>query len=246
LNVPGSASLGNFGLLAGARRPQRLSFLDGDGTVVTLSMKGPGSGQAFSDGASLDLILSGVNNSSVVITTAGGDGRVALRNLRADGGLKVITAKTTDVAGTFSVDGNLGKVSLGNLTGTLAASGAIASMAFAGDAMGTVMSGADYGTDGEAGGAGAAADSFGAGRIGKIAVTGTALGATFAAGVDPVDQTLLDGDDTLVGGAASSIGAVTVKQGADPSTRFIAGAFARRAKLPQPVDPLLDPRFMRL
>jgi uncharacterized delta-60 repeat protein len=246
LNVPGSGSLGNFGTVAGQRKPQKLSFPDADGTIVTLSMKGPGTGQAFFDGSAIDLTLSGVNNSTLVITTAGGDGpRHAPQ--RADGRrAQGPHRKTTDLAGTFSVLGALGKVSLGTLTGTLAASGPIGSATFAGDVKGNVFSGANYGVNGRLGGTGDAADTFSQGRIGKVTVAGAAVGATFAAGVDPVNQKLLDGNDTVIGGAASSIGTVTIKQGADPSTRFIAGSFGKKAKLPQPVDPLTDPRFMRL
>ncbi len=246
LNVPGSGLLGTFGQVGG-KKGRKLTFQDADGTVVTISMKGAGAGQAYYDGSSLDLILTGVNNSSLVLTTKGGDGRVSLRNVQADGGLKAVSGKTTSVAGTFAVtSGNVGKVSLGNLTGTLAVAGSIASLVFAGDVKGTVLSGASYGVNGKPGGSGTATDSYAQGRIGKISVAGSLVGATFAAGLDPVNAKLLDGNDQLVGGSASSIGAVAVKGGADASTRFVAGAFAKKVKLPQPVDPLTDARFLRL
>jgi hypothetical protein len=109
-----------------------------------------------------------------------------------------------------------------------------------------VLSGANYGVNGKPGGSGTAADTFGQGRIGKVTVAGALVGATFAAGVDPVNANLLDGNDKLVGGTSSFIGAVAVKKGTDQSTRFVAGAFANRAKLPQAIDTAEDPRFMRL
>lgn len=248
LNVPGSGLLRTFGQ-NGAKRAKPVQFADADGTVVTISMKGPGAGQVFHDGATLDLVLSGVNNSSIVIKTSGGtDGRVVFRNVQADGTIKSINAKTTDVTGTFAVTngGGLGKVSIGTLTGTLASAGPITSLAFAGDVRGKVFSGANYGVNGKAGGTGTAADTFAAGRIGKVTVAGNTVGATFAAGVDPVNSRLLDGNDILVGGSSSSIGTIAVKKGADASTRFVAGAFAKKAKLPKPVDTSNDPRFMQL
>ena len=248
LNVPGSGSLGTFGQVAGSKKGTKLSFMDADGTVVTISMKGAGTGQAFYDGSSLDLVLSGVSNSSLVVRTRGGsDGRTTLRHVQADGALKSVSAKTTDLSGTFAVtNGGLGKVSVGTLTGTLASAGSITSLAFAGDVRGKVFSGANYGVNGKAGGSGTAADSFAAGRIGKVTVAGTAVGATFAAGVNPVNSRFLDGNDVLVGGTDSSIGTISVRRGADASTRFVAGAFGKRAKLPQAVDPTTDPRFMVL
>jgi hypothetical protein len=109
-----------------------------------------------------------------------------------------------------------------------------------------VLSGASYGVNGKPGGTGSAADSFAAGRIGKVTVAGSLVGATFAAGVNPVNQNLLDGNDQLIGGTASFIGPIAVKQGTDPSTRFVAGAFAKKAKLPQAVDPMQDAHFMVL
>jgi uncharacterized delta-60 repeat protein len=248
LNVPGSGSLGTFGQVPGSRKGTKLSFMDADGTIVTISMKGAGTGQAFYDGASLDLVLTGVSNSSLVIKTRGGsDGRTTLRNVQADGTLKSINAKTTDLAGTFAVTGGgLGKVSVGALTGTLASAGSIASLVFAGDVRGKVFSGANYGANGKAGGTGTAADSFAAGRIGKVTVNGQTVGATFAAGVNPVNSRFLDGNDVIVGGADSSIGTISVKQGADASTRFVAGAFAKAKLAGNTVDPSSDPRFMVL
>jgi uncharacterized delta-60 repeat protein len=250
LNVPGSALVGTFGQTgdpAAGRRGKRLSFVDADGTAVTISLKGAGSGQVFSDGGSVDVMLSGVSNGALVITARGGaDGRLTVRNLQSDGPLKSIVGKAVDLTGTMSVNGGIGKGSLGNLTGTIAAAGPIGSMLFAGDVKGTVLSGANYGVNGAPGGTGTAADGFGEGRIGKLTVAGAMVGATIAAGVDPVDNRMLDGDDRLVGGANSSIGVVTVKKGADAATRFVAGAFAAKAKLPTLVKPLEDPRFMLL
>jgi uncharacterized delta-60 repeat protein len=248
LNVPGSGSLGTFGVVPGVKGSKKLMFQDADGTIVTIALKGKGTGQAFYDGTSLDLILSNSAGSSLAIATSGGsDGRATLRNVQADGALKAVSAKTTDLSGTFSVvGGGINKVSIGTVTGTFAVAGPIGSFASSGDVKGKVLSGASFGVGGKAGGTGSAADTFSQGRIGKIAVAGTTVGATFAAGVDPVDQKLLNGDDHLVGGSSSAIGSVAIKGGADASTRFVAGSFAKKVKLPQAIDPLQDPRFMLL
>ena len=247
LNVPGSSLVGTFGQTGVSGKGKKLPFMDADGTVVTISIKGAGTGQVFSDGGAVDIMLSGVSNSSLVITAKGGaDGRFTVRNIQSDGPLKSVSAKTVDVTGTFSVNGAVGKASMGNLTGTLAAAGPITSVLFNGDVKGRVLSGANYGVNGAPGGTGSAADGYGAGRIGKLTVAGSMTGATVAAGVDPVDSQFLDADDRLVGGAASSIGVVTVKGGADASTRFVAGAFGPKAKLPKPILTADDPRFMLL
>lgn len=248
LNTPGASLIGTFGgASATSRKGKRLSFMDADGTVVTMSIKGPGAGQAFATGSHVDVVLSGAADSALVVTAKGGtDGRFVVRNVQSDGGLRTVTGKTMDLAGTFAVNGGIGKASLGRLTGTLAASGPITALLFSGDVSGRVLSGASFGVNGQPGGAGSAADGFGQGRIGKLVVAGQMVGATVAAGVDPVDGQLLDNDDQLLGGAASAIGPVTVKRGADASTRFVAGAFAPKVKLPRPVNPLDDPRFMLL
>jgi hypothetical protein len=248
LNVPGSGALGTFGVVPGVKGSKKLMFQDADGTVVTISLKGKGTGQAFFDGTTLDLVLANAAGNSLTITTSGGsDGRTTVRNVQADGALKGVTAKTTDLTGTFSVvGGGINKVSIGTLTGTFAVAGPIGSFASSGDVKGKVLSGASFGVGGKAGGTGSAADTFSQGKIGKIAVAGTTVGATFAAGVDPVDAKLLNGDDHLVGGSSSAIGSVAIKGGADASTRFVAGSFAKKVKLPQTTDPLNDPRFMLL
>jgi uncharacterized delta-60 repeat protein len=248
LNTPGATLLGTFGGASSTnRKGSKLSFMDADGTVVTMSLKGPGTGQAFATGSTVDVVLSGTADGALVVTAkGGGDGRFAVRNVQSDGGLKTVTGKTMDVGGTFAVNGAIGKASLGRLTGTLAASGPITALLFSGDVTGRVLSGANFGVNGQPGGTGSAADGFGQGRIGKLTVAGQMVGATVAAGVDPVDGQMLDNDDKLVGGTASAIGPVTVKRGADASTRFVAGAFAPKVKLPKPVNPLEDARFTLL
>lgn len=73
-----------------------------------------------------------------------------------------------------------------------------------------IMAGAYLGDDGLLGGTGTAADTYGAGTIGSINVFHNIAGVTIAAGLDPVDGILNNGNDQLVGGTTSSIGSITV------------------------------------
>src|SRR5204863_5222284 len=121
LNVPGSGLLGTFGAHNGRNR--KLSFVDADGTKVTMTLKGGGMAKAFYDGSKVDLLLSGTGGkSALTVKTIGGDGRVNLRNIQADGGLKNMKAKTADLSGTMYMGGELGKIEVGTVTGTLATS----------------------------------------------------------------------------------------------------------------------------
>jgi uncharacterized delta-60 repeat protein len=246
LNVPGSGLVGRFGQIG--NRNRRLSFVDADGTVVAVALRGGGSGQVFYDGTNIDLVLSGTagGGSTLAIKGTGGDGRVALRNLLGDGGLRLVNAKTTDLTGTFATAGDVGRASLGTVTGTFSAGESIGVLVLNGDLnAGRVLAGANLGSDGLSGGDGSAADIFSAASIGSLIVKGSANAAMVAAGVDPVNGVYLDADDQVLGGTASSIGSVSIKGTTDPSTRFVAGAFGR-ARLPQPVDPAKDPRFQIL
>jgi uncharacterized delta-60 repeat protein len=243
--VPGSGKLGEFGSIGGKGR--KLTFFDNDGTKVTLSLKGGGSGEALYDGNALDLVLQGTGpGSTLSVVGRGGDRRVALGNLRTDGALRAFSGKSTDLSGTFSVRGGVAKASLGKIAGTFASGGPVASLTVAGDVTGaTVLSGANLGADGHLGGTGEALDVFTAGSFGKIVVGGAASASTFGAGLNPVNGAFLDGNDTVVGGSASVIVSVTVKGSTDASSKFVAGAFGR-ARLPEAADPLNDPRFLIL
>ncbi len=245
LNVPGSGLVGRFGQLG--RRNAKIAFVDADGTAVTVTLKGGGTGQVFSDGTHIDLVLSGsAGGSSVSIKARGGDGRVTLRNVQGDGGLKAFSAKAADLTGTFSSGGDVGKVALGTVTGTFATAGSIQAVTLSGDLnAGRILAGAKLGSDGLSGGDGSAADTFTAATIGAVNVKGSANAALVTAGVDPRNGVFLDADDQVVGGAASVVRSVLVKGAVDPSTRFVAGGFGR-ARVPQTIDPGADPRFQVL
>jgi hypothetical protein len=84
---------------------------------------------------------------------------------------------------------------------------------------------------------------FGAGSIGNVHVTGVISSSFIGAGVNPVDGTLGNGNDTSAG--ASLIKTIFAKGGADAATRFEASAFGT-AHLPTKVVATTDPRFIVL
>ena len=105
-----------------------------------------------------------------------------------------------------------------------------------------ILAGANLGADGAVGGSGADSDTYGAGAIGSVKIAGAITSSFIGAGVDPVDQTFGNADDTLAGTAASdSIKSITAKS-ADQATRFEAGAFGK-ALLPKTINVTQDPRF---
>jgi len=244
LNVPGSGLLGRFGAVDGKNK--KLRFIDSDGTVITLNLKG-GSGQAYYDGSSVDLVLSGVNdNSRLKVNTAGGDGRLRLRNVKVDGALKNITAPTADLTGTFWVGGNVSKLSFGTVGGTIAASGSIGTLLIGGNAdRATVLAGAHLGSDYRLGGTGASADTFSTASINKIDVRGEAIGSLFGAGLNRGNNVFLDNDDTVEGGDTSRINLIRVRKGIDATTRFVAG-FVGKVRTSTPIDLAEDDRFVVL
>src|SRR5204863_488514 len=84
-------------------------FADDDGTKVTISLTGGGTGKAFYDGTNVDLLLTGTGDASnLSVRTIGGDGKVAVRNIQSDGGLHAVNARAATLAGTLWTAGNIG------------------------------------------------------------------------------------------------------------------------------------------
>jgi uncharacterized delta-60 repeat protein len=239
LNVPGSGNLGQFGTVAGKNR--KLTFTDADGTKTTLSLKG-GTATALYNGSTLDLIVTGSSlGSSLSIKGKGGDGRTTLGNIRTDGSLKSFSAKTGDIEGTMYVAGELKALSIGTLSGNVAAAANIDSASFGGDLAGAkLLAGANLGTDALIGGGD---DTFAAAIIGKMSVKGAVAASIVGAGFDPVDGDFTNGG-LVVGGPASVIKSISVKKAVDAASRFFAGAFGK-IKAPGKVT-LPDERFQVL
>lgn len=221
-----------------------LSYTTPSGARVSFRLRG-GQGFALLDGNNnLSLHLSGTNaRSSLAISASGGSGRVTLGNVLVNGSIGSVVASNVDLAGTFSVQGAAGQVTLGNVAGgTLAATGNLGNITLAALSAGRILSGANPGGDGVFAGASDADDTFGAGSIRSVRVRGAITGSVVGAGVNPVDGVFGDGNDQIVGGTVSSIGSIAAGS-ADANTRFEAGAFGK-ARLPSPVTPASDPRFV--
>jgi hypothetical protein len=244
LNVAGAGTLGNFGAISGKNR--NLVFVSSDGTRVSISLKGGGSGQALYDGTQVDLVLTGTSAKSVLaINCAGGTKHVTLGNVRSDGAMRAINAASANLAGTLFIDGNARSILLGSVSGadgagTIATAGSIGSLLIATTLTSAqILAGADFGSAGVSG----ADNTYDAASIGRIGVGGKVTASTIAAGVNPEDGIYLNGNDQLVGTpSADSIGSVTVRGGTDDITRFEAGAFGN-ARLPHGVDIATDSRF---
>lgn len=236
INVPGSGRVGAFGTVNG--KSTKLTFTDSDGTVVTIALKN-GSGSALYDGVNLTLKLTTDASSALAVTGKGGDGRVRIGDIQTNGAMSSVNAKTSDVFGTASVRGALGKLDLGTLSGVLAAAGNIGNATFRGDLAGaTVVAGADLGADALIGGGD---DVYASASITKFNVAGTVAASVVGAGLDPVDGIFINGG-VVVGGPASLIKTIVVKRVVDGASRFIAGAFGN-IKAPNKIDPAADPRF---
>ncbi len=91
-----------------------LSFTDADGTLVTVTLSGSGSGVLDDTGGNASLTLQGNDlTTRVVIGAQGGDGRFQLSGLSASGrNLGAIVAPNADLTGVIRLDGHLGELSL--------------------------------------------------------------------------------------------------------------------------------------
>jgi hypothetical protein len=188
------------------------------------------------------VLTDGGGGCTVSIKGKGGDGRVALGDVTANGTVKSLAGKTSDLTGTFCAAGMIGKLTLGNVSGgAICAAGNIGNVSVASLTGAKLLAGANLGTDAAFGGTGAGADAYGAGSIGNVKVAGQIVGSTVGAGLDPVDATFLDDDDRVIGGAASFVRAINAR-GADDTSRFVAGGFGK-AKLGGKVNIATDPRF---
>jgi hypothetical protein len=231
--APTRTVLGQFGNVGTTGK--RFMLTDDDGTRVTVTLSG-GTATVFRNGSAIDLrVIDAGNGASLRITAVGGNGRLTLGNVDVTGSLRRFTGRTADLAGAFSATGTIRTLALGDVSGKITTAGGdlrSLSVSSLNDAL--VLSGADL-----------AANTFAAGSIGKLRVTGSIMGSLVGAGLDPVNGDFGDDDDVAVGGASSAINSITTRGEVDASTRFVAGAFGR-ARIPKPVDIASDPRFRTL
>ena len=88
-----------------------ITFVDGDGTTVNISLAG--NGAMVLNG--VDLEITGADQGTkLTITNKGGDGRTTLGSINVSGAIKSITAKTTDFTGDISILGSVKTLNLGS------------------------------------------------------------------------------------------------------------------------------------
>lgn len=243
---------GSFGVVDG-RRGRKFTVVDADGTAVTFSLKGNATGRVYQSGDRFNVHIDGASQGtvpySVFIKAKGGDKRFNLGNVLFGGPLRNFNARGADLSGTLYVPGLAGKLVLGNITGTVAAAVGIKSLVAASLTGANILSGANLGSNSELGGAPGTTegDTFGRGVIGSIRVAGRITGSTIAAGLNPIDDTIGDDDDIVVGGIGdpggpfSVIRTISAKGGADETSQFIAGGFGK-VVMPRRIDPAKDPQ----
>jgi hypothetical protein len=103
------------------------TYTDASGDVVTVSLKGPGSGEvlfnATGNADASGMTVTGTTGASTITMSTKGAG-TTLGGLTVSGSLKSITAKNTDFSGDFSVPGTLSSATFRNATGTMNVNGA--------------------------------------------------------------------------------------------------------------------------
>jgi len=194
---------------------------------------------------SADVTLSGAGAPNGVLGSAKIDGEATGGTWWVDGDGSKFRSGGTAAAWAANFTGGLNKLTIKGNAGGTAAAQAFGTVKVTGDATNAqFLAGADLGTDAVLGGAGAAADTFGPGTFGKLNVGGQVTNTVFAAGLDPVDGVINNGDDVLLGGAASSFDSIKVVGNAGAQSRFLGGAFPRRARINHySTDPNIDLRF---
>jgi hypothetical protein len=131
--VTPAATLGSFEVALGTiefSQGKPATFTDADGDTVLVTLSGPGTGRLLfdnADGATSNLdasrvVLAGTSGSTSLTITASGNG-TSLGGLDADGSLKSITAKNTDLAGAMAVTGVVPKIQFRNASGSITLNG---------------------------------------------------------------------------------------------------------------------------
>lgn len=207
---------------------KQVKFVDPDGTLVTIALKGATATLHFDGtnittstakkittvgGTNLDLtgitIAGTTSSTSLSITGKGGDGVVNLGGISTDGSIKTITAKTTNLTGNLTVAGTLGKLILNSINdGTL-------SIGAAGPALTLQVASASNET------------LTTAGAISSIKATAWE-GSTINA---PLVKKITFLGDSILTLAAGSAGTISVKGSLHDSTITLSGAGTSLTKL---------------
>lgn len=235
---------GLFGSVDGRNRT--VSFTEADGTVVSASLKGGGSGRLVSEEGRIRLELDGTGSRSALVlkVRGGADRAAAIQDVLISGSLRSIKAASLDVLGTVSASGSIGSMTLRNVTGGTVAAREIGSLTLSGSLSdATILSGVYLGSDHALGGVDAAADLANPASIARVLVKGAMTSSFVGTGVHPMDGGVGDGNDSLVGG--SSIGKITVHGPVSDDSHFAAAQYPTTALLAGlHLDPHQSPTFI--
>jgi len=187
------------------------------------------------------------------ISVSGGDftGGLASSGAGAAGDppfLESMTIKGGDFTGEIQALRTVEKIAVqiakgvgGNMIDATVAIGKLAQLAVQKNVTNSlILVGASLGTDGLLGGGD---DQFASGSIGKVNIGGAVAGSTIAAGLNPGDGILKNGNDTIVD-AASKIASLIIKGAADPASYFASGDFGPVKIDGDTVNAGSDPRFL--
>ncbi|MBX3385630.1 MAG: hypothetical protein KF768_03580 [Phycisphaeraceae bacterium] len=109
----------------------------------------------------------------------------------------------------------------------------------------TILAGANLGADGRLGGADANADAFTFGQILGLHVASKVVNSLIAAGLDPVDGVLNNGNDKIKGGNGSKFGPIVIGGPTSANARFFAGKFVNGVMINnRSIIPQNDRRFV--
>ncbi|HSG87643.1 MAG TPA: Ig-like domain-containing protein, partial [Pseudomonadales bacterium] len=179
---------------------------------------------------------------------------MTLDDIHIAGPLAALIAPKMDLTGTLAMEDALGLgLLIGSATDALIAIPSIEGrwfwglgvqgIAILGDLEDSqILIGADLGADGQLGGDGADADTYGSGELGKLFIGGDVESSFIRVGQDPVDGIFDNGDDVLLEG---SIDAIKIFGEMSDDSRIVASDLPRWAYVDgRRVDTSADPRFI--
>lgn len=124
-NAADAQTLGTFDVSVGAIRfsaGENVTFTDATGDTVTVSLRGPGTGQVlFSSAGDADassIVLNDTTPASTLRIIARGGG-TSLGELTISGSLRTLSARTTDFAGELVASGSVARIQLRNAGGAI-------------------------------------------------------------------------------------------------------------------------------
>jgi hypothetical protein len=152
-----------------------------------------------------------------------------------DGNATSLSIGTAPAGWDASITGAVRSLTIGGaFGGEIAAATAFSSVLIRGDLTGQILAGINFGPDGRPGGGD---DSYAAGSIGSVRVTGSTTDAVIGAGVSPVA-----GGYTVL--PSGSIRSLTINGTADADSRFLAAVLPAKVHVGGVVIvPTTDPRF---